>query len=184
MATCTLEASTTGPDENINKIPWTVLGAIASAQSSIRIITPYFIPDESIVDALNVAQMRGIEVDIIMPEKNNLPFVQWASFGQLRPLLEHGVNIWLTPPPFEHTKLMVVDEYWTLFGSSNWDARSHRLNFEFDVECYDSELGSTLDAWVHDKLDAAHRMTLEEFDDRPMWKKLRDGTFRLLAPYL
>lgn len=173
-----------GPDENVDKLPWTLLGAITSAQSTIRVVTPYFLPDESIVDALNVAAMRGVRVDIIMPQKNNLPYVQWASFGQLRPLLVHGCNAWLTPPPFEHSKLTVIDRYWTLFGSSNWDPRSHRLNFEFDVECYDAEFAGGLDDWAVKKLESAHRITLEEYDQRNMTRKLRDGAFRLLAPYL
>ena len=173
-----------GPDEDINKIPWTLLGAIAAARESIRIVTPYFIPEESIVDALNVAAMRGIEVDLITPVKNNLPYVQWASFGIMRPLLQHGVNVWLTEPPFEHGKLLVVDRFWTLFGSSNWDARSHRLNFEFDVECYDEDLGQKMDDWAKAKLEHARRWTLAEYDSRPLWKKLRDGTFRLFGPYL
>jgi cardiolipin synthase len=173
-----------GPDENVDKLPWTLLGAITSAQRTIRVVTPYFLPDESIVDALNVAAMRGVRVDIIMPQKNNLPYVQWASFGQLRPLLVHGCNVWLTPPPFEHSKLTVVDRYWTLFGSSNWDPRSHRLNFEFDVECYDTDFADGLDDWALDKLEGAHRITLEEYDERGTARKLRDGAFRLLAPYL
>ncbi len=172
------------PDENVEKLPWTLLGAISCAQTSIRIVTPYFLPDESIVDALNVAAMRGVSVDIIMPQKNNLPYVQWASFGQLRPLLVHGCNVWLTPPPFEHSKLAVVDRFWTLFGSSNWDPRSHRLNFEFDVECYDADFAGRLDDWAAHKLDDAHRITLEEYDGRGTARKLRDGTFRLFAPYL
>lgn len=173
-----------GPDENVDKLPWTLLGAITCAESSVRIVTPYFLPDESIVDALNVAAMRGVRVDVIMPRKNNLPYVQWASFGQLRPLLVHGCNVWLTPPPFEHSKLCVVDRFWTLFGSSNWDPRSHRLNFEFDVECYDADFAGRLDDWACDKLDDAHRITLEEYDQRGVAAKLRDGAFRLLAPYL
>lgn len=173
-----------GPDENVDKLPWTLLGAITSAQHTVRVVTPYFLPDESIVDALNLAAMRGVRVDIIMPQKNNLPYVQWASFGQLRPLLVHGCNVWLTPPPFEHSKLTVVDRYWTLFGSSNWDPRSHRLNFEFDVECYDDEFAADLDDWALAKLDEAHLISLEEYDERGTFKKLRDGTFRLLAPYL
>lgn len=173
-----------GPDENINKLPWTILGALGEAESTVRVVTPYFLPDESIVDALNVAAMRGVRVDIIMPQKNNLPYVQWASFGQIRPLLVHGCNIWLTPPPFEHSKLTVVDSYWTMFGSSNWDPRSHRLNFEFDVECYDRDFASQLDQWAADKLEDAHQITLEEYDQRGLWREMRDGTFRLLAPYL
>jgi cardiolipin synthase A/B len=173
-----------GPDDNINKLPWTILGALACAKSTVRVVTPYFLPDESLVDALNVAAMQGVRVDIILPEKNNLPYVHWAASGQLRPLLVHGCNVWLTPPPFEHTKLMVVDRHWTMFGSSNWDPRSHRLNFEFDVECYDANFASGLDDWVAEKLEDARRITLEEHDRRRLPRKLRDGTFRLLAPYL
>ncbi|MFB6352359.1 MAG: phospholipase D-like domain-containing protein, partial [Bradymonadaceae bacterium] len=68
----------------------------------------------------NTAALRGVEVDVIMPEENNLPFVQWASFGQLRPMLERDCRVWLTPPPFDHSKVMIVDQKWVLFGSANW----------------------------------------------------------------
>jgi cardiolipin synthase len=173
-----------GPDENVDKLPWTLLGAISCAKSTVRVVTPYFLPDESIVDALNVAAMRGVRVDIIMPKKNNLPYVQWAAFGQLRPMLVHGCNVWLTTSGFDHSKLTVIDRHWTLFGSSNWDPRSHRLNFELDVECYSTDFAGRLDDWAVDKLDDAHRITLEEYDQRNTFRKLRDGTFRLLAPYL
>ncbi|MFW5967087.1 MAG: phospholipase D-like domain-containing protein, partial [Persicimonas sp.] len=173
-----------GPDENINKVPWTLHGALSCADSSVRIITPYFLPEESLIDSLNVAAMRGVRIDVILPSKSNLPYVQWASNGQLRPLLLRGVNVWFTPPPFDHSKLTVVDRSWTFFGSSNWDPRSHRLNFEFDVECYSETFAAELDDWATAKLEDAHQMTLDEFDDRSVFKKLRDGTFRLFAPYL
>lgn len=173
-----------GPDEDLDKLPWALLGALTRAERSVRVVTPYFLPDESVVDALNVAAMRGLEVDVIMPAKNNLPYVQWASFGRLRPLLEHEVRVWLTPPPFEHSKLLVVDRFWTLFGSSNWDPRSHRLNFEFDVECYDASFGCQMDDWAQSKLDGARRITLEQYDSRSLFRRLRDGSFRLLQPYL
>lgn len=173
-----------GPDENIDKMPWTLLGAISAAKESIRIVTPYFLPESSLLDALNLAAMRGVRVDIIMPGENNLPYVQWASFGMMRPLLRYGCRAWLTPPPFEHSKVMVVDRFWFIFGSSNWDPRSHRLNFEFDVECYDATLAARLDDWALEKLDDAHQITLEEYDSRTFWQRLRDGTFRLFSPYL
>jgi cardiolipin synthase len=173
-----------GPDKNVDKLPWTLLGALSCAESTVRVVTPYFLPDESIVDALNVAAMRGVRVDIIMPQKNNLPYVQWASFGQLRPLLVHGCNAWLTPRPFDHSKLTVVDRHWTLFGSSNWDPRSHRLNFELDVECYSADFAAGLDDWAVEKIEDAHQISLDEYDSRSRFRQLRDGTFRLLAPYL
>jgi cardiolipin synthase len=175
---------TDGPDEDIDKMPWTLLGAIAAARESIRIVTPYFLPDTSLIDALNVASMRGVRVDVIMPGKNNLPYVQWASFGLMRPLLRYGCRAWLTPPPFDHSKIMVVDRFWMVFGSSNWDPRSHRLNFEFDVECYDGQLAAHLDDWALAKVDEAEQITLAEYDAHGLWRRLRDGAFRLLSPYL
>jgi len=78
----------------------------------------------------------------------------------------------------------VVDRHWLIFGSSNWDPRSHRLNFEFDVECYDDHLAGRLDDWACEKLEDAYQITLENYDARSFWRRLRDGTFRLMSPYL
>ena len=104
-----------------------------------KFVTPYFLPDTALVTALNLAALRGVRVDIILPAKNNLPFVHWASRAMWWQVLERGCRLWLTPPPFDHSKLMIVDGHWVLFGSANWDARSLRLNFELNVECYGRE---------------------------------------------
>lgn len=173
-----------GPDENLEKLPWTLHGALSCARDSVRIVTPYFLPDETLIPALNTAALRGVDVDIILPEKCNLPFVQWATFGQLRPMLERGCRVWLTPPPFDHSKVMVVDEKWSLIGSSNWDPRSLRLNFEFNVECYDPELAEELNEWAVEKRESAKRLTLDAYDNRPYRHVLRDNIARLASPYL
>jgi cardiolipin synthase len=99
-------------------------------------------------------------------------------------VLERGCRVWLTPPPFDHTKLMLVDGQWTLLGSTNWDPRSLRLNFEFNVECYDAGLAQTLEDLVREKIAASRRLTLAEVDGRPLPVRLRDGAARLLSPYL
>ena len=127
---------TDGPDADFDKLRWTLLAALADAQTSVQIVTPYFLPDQALVTALNLAALRGVGVDIILPAKNNLPFVHWASRAMWWQVLERGCRLWLTPPPFDHSKLMIVDDHWVLFGSANWDARSLRLNFELNVECY------------------------------------------------
>ena len=173
-----------GPDEDFGKLLWTVQGAIACAKSSIRIVTPYFLPDSALIKALNVASMRGVEVDIILPGVNNLPVVKWACTDIQRQVLEHGCNIWLSPPPFDHSKLLIVDSFWVLFGSGNWDSRSFQLNFEFNVECYDQNLAAQLDEIINSKLKHAHRVSLEEIDSRRLPVKLRDGIARLFSPYL
>jgi cardiolipin synthase len=173
-----------GPDIDSEKIRLTILGAIGCARHSIEIVTPYFLPDQPLITALNVAAMRGVSVHIILPEKNNLSLVQWASTAQLWQVLQRGCRVWLTPPPFDHTKLMVVDGAWSLIGSANWDPRSLRLNFEFNVECYDQDLASELSGQVQHKKSKAHETTLAEVDARPLWRRLRDGVCRLAQPYL
>lgn len=173
-----------GPDEDFDKLRWTILGALAAAEHSVRVATPYFLPEPAIIGALNLAALRGATVDILLPSKNNLPFVQWASTAQWWQVLEHGCRIWLSPPPFDHSKLFVVDDCWSLIGSSNWDPRSLRLNFEFNVECYDADLAHVLAAWFDARLRQARQTTLAEVDSRSLPVRLRDGAARLLTPFL
>lgn len=173
-----------GPDDEIERMRLVYLGALNCARKSVRIMTPYFLPDPGLVAALNVAALRGVEVDILLPAQNNLRLVQWASTGLLPQVLEHGCRVWLVPPPFDHSKLMLVDAAWVLLGSANWDPRSLRLNFEFDVECYDTTLAAELESLVLDRRAAARRLTPDELNRRSLPLKLRDGVARLLTPYL
>jgi cardiolipin synthase len=173
-----------GPDENFEKLFWTLLGALSIARYSIRIMTPYFLPDPAVVSALNLAAMRGVQVDIILPSRINVPFIRCASRAMWSQVLQHGCRMWLTPPPFDHSKLMLVDNCWVLLGSANWDSRSLRLNFEFNLECYDVALAQRLDQLVETRRDGARPVTLEEVDGRPLPTRLRDGIARLLTPYL
>lgn len=173
-----------GPDEDFEELRLVLLGAITSAKQSLRIVTPYFLPDSGLVGALNVAAMRGVNVEIILPAKGNLALVEWASRAQLWQVLERGCRIWLTPAPFDHSKLMIIDDSWSLFGSANWDPRSLRLNFEFNVECYDKALACELNQRIARKRERAHELTMEEVDGRPLPIRLRDGVARLASPYL
>nr|ALS91682.1 bac_cardiolipin: cardiolipin [uncultured bacterium] len=173
-----------GPDGDLDKLRLTLEGALACAETSVCILTPYFLPDAPLIAALNVAALRGVEVDIILPEANNLALVKWASTALLWQVLQRGCRVWMSPPPFDHTKLMLVDRAWTLFGSGNWDPRSLRLNFEFDVECYDSVLAERLYTWMAVKRERARAITLADVDGRILPVRLRDGVARLLTPYL
>jgi cardiolipin synthase A/B len=173
-----------GPDEDFEKIRWAILGALSNARETVKIVTPYFVPDAPLITALNLAAMSGIKVDIVLPETNDLIMVKWASDALLWQVLERGCRVWMCPPPFEHSKLMLVDGGWTLFGSSNWDQRSMRLNFEFNVECYDEELTSKLEAMINEKIKLSREITLADMDSRPFPQRLRDGVARLFAPVL
>jgi cardiolipin synthase len=173
-----------GPDESIERVRWAILGGLNAAQRSIRILTPYFLPDAALISALDAAALRGVEVDILIPEESDLPHVQWAMYGQLWQVLERGCRVWARPGPFDHSKLLLVDGAWTLLGSANWDARSLRLNFEVNVECYSVELGAHMDGLVQARIAQARPLSLAEMNARPLPIKLRDGVARLFAPFL
>lgn len=173
-----------GPDADFETIRMALFGALAVAQKRVRIVTPYFVPDAPLMTALGVTAMQGIEVDVVMPAHNNLALVQWASVAQLWQIAERGCRLWFTDGIFDHTKLMVVDDGWTLLGSANWDSRSLRLNFEMNLEVYDSAIAAQANALIDQRLEGARRVTLEELDSRPLPIRLRDGLARLLSPYL
>lgn len=173
-----------GPDENFEAIWWVLQGGLAAAKRSVRIVTPYFVPDQTLIAALNLAAMRGVSVQILLPSKGNLRIVQWASTAQLWQVLINGCAVFLSPPPFDHSKLMLVDDEWAFVGSANWDARSLRLNFECNVECYDKGLAASIGGLIDAKMADALPLTLDDLGARPLPIKLRDGIARLFSPYL
>jgi cardiolipin synthase len=173
-----------GPDEDFEALHWSLLAALAVAERSVRIVTPYFLPDQTLVAALNLAALRGVTVDIVIPARNNLRIVGWAMLGQIRQVLKFGCRVWLSPPPFDHSKLMVVDETWTLFGSANWDPRSLRLNFEFGVEAYDDVFAREAEREVWRKIHGSRRLTIEEVDGWSWPARIRNGIAWLGSPYL
>jgi cardiolipin synthase len=171
-----------GPDENIQKIEFLIIEAVGCAQHSIKIMTPYFLPDDRLITALALASMRGVEVTVIVPARGNHPIVDSATRSQVGPLLSAGCQVWQNPPPFEHSKLMTVDGIWALIGSANWDMRSFRLNFELNMEIYDSNLVEQLNTLMAKKQSLA--LTAAELEARPFPVRLFDNAARLMLPYL
>ena len=156
--------------------------AVACARSSIYVMTPYFLPDERLNTALALAAMRGVNVHVVMPERSNHRFVDWAARQNIGSLLKDGVHVWLGPQPFRHTKAMVVDGEWSLIGSCNWDMRSFRLNFELCMEFYDPGIAQTLQHFI-----TSHRgqpLSHKALKARPLPVRLRDAAVRLAMPYL
>ena len=171
-----------GPDQSVDQLMLVLLSAINTASSSLRIATPYFLPDEQVLTALQLAALRGVDVQIVIPGRNNHRLVGWAMQAHIRPLLKSGCQIWRSPAPFDHSKLATVDGHWSLIGSANWDARSLRLNFEITMEFYESELAERLARLIDGKRSSA--VTLAELDARWRIVKIRDAAARLLMPYL
>ncbi|MBV8393585.1 MAG: cardiolipin synthase [Alphaproteobacteria bacterium] len=171
---------TSGPDEDIEQIEFAALHAISCARRSIRIVTPYFLPPEVLTTALGLAAMRGITVDIVVPERSNHTVLDWARRVPMYALLKAGCRIWLLPPPFDHSKLMTIDDTWALIGSANWDTRSFRLNFELNVEVQEAAFAAEINRATH----SGKQLELAAFKDEPMMLRLRDSAARLLQPYL
>ncbi|HBK05107.1 MAG TPA: cardiolipin synthase [Acetobacteraceae bacterium] len=171
-----------GPDEDIEKVEFAVLQAVTCARKSIAVMTPYFLPDERMITALSLAAMRGVAVNLVIPGESDHPLVDWGTRANIGPLLAGGVRIWRSPPPFHHSKMMVVDNEWCLIGSTNWDMRSFRLNFELCMEVYDGDLAAALTSLM----EAVRRseLTQAELDDRVFFERIRDAAARLMLPYL
>jgi cardiolipin synthase len=178
----TARVITSGPDRDIEKIEATMLQAAVCARQSVLVMTPYFLPDDRLVSALALAAMRGVGVDLVVPARSNHRPVDWAMRAHVAPLLQAGCRIWLNPPPFDHSKLMVVDGEWSLVGSANWDMRSLRLNFELDVEIYDRATAAEITARIGAGRGA--RLTTEALARRPLPARLRDAAMRLALPYI
>ncbi len=173
-----------GPDEPLQKTAMVIESALASARQRIQIITPYFLPEQALVSALKQAALRGVTVDILIPGRSNLPFFSLAAMAGVRQLLEAGCRLFMSSPPFDHSKLMIVDDAWVLFGSSNWDARSLKLNFEFNIECYDKGFGSTMSSWVAQRFEKAEQTNIETLNKRPLLSRATGRLIWLLSPYL
>lgn len=173
-----------GPDADLYKIEMLLGAALTLARKRIRIVTPYFLPDQRLQFAIAQAAWRGVQVDLVIPRHGDHRVMDWAMRAHLRFFGNIPVNTYFTPPPFDHAKLATMDGEWSLIGSSNWDARSFRLNFEYDLECYDAELTGRLDAIIDAKIAQGRKVTYRELKSAPVPVRLRDAAARLLMPYL
>ena len=171
-------------DREFRKLEQIIMGALACAEKSVLIMTPYFVPDRPMTAALITAALRGVDVTIVLPAKSNLPFVHWATRAIIGELIANGVRVYYQSPPFVHTKLFLLDDVWSLIGSANLDARSLRLNFELNLSVFDPDLTVRIKEHFNRALSGAHEITLSELNARSLAANLRDNFARLFSPYL
>ena len=173
-----------GPDDGVDKLQWTFLAALSGARHRVRIVTPYFLPNEVLINGFAVARMKDIAVEVVVPRRSNLFYMDWPMMALFERLVPHGVHVYLADPPFDHSKIFLVDDEWCSIGSSNWDDRSLRLNFELNLEIVDRDLSQRLHALVDRKRAAARRLTAEELRGLALPQRLRNRFLRLFSPYL
>ncbi len=173
-----------GPDKNMAATHSMLMGAFAIAQRHIRIQSPYFLPDQVLMGAINTAARRGISVDIVIPGQNNLRLVNYAMTAQLDQVIKAGCRVWSTSGNFDHSKLITIDGSWSYIGSSNLDPRSLRLNFELDMEIYSRSIAKELEQIIDKQIAHSTPVTLQSLSNIPFRKRLRNRIIWLASPYL
>lgn len=181
---CLCRAVIDGPDVPHEPLRTLLLGVISAASDSIRIMTPYFLPPKAMLFALKSARYRGVDVRIILPGRNNLPFVHWATQHILEDLIQAGITIAFQPEPFCHTKLLLIDDAYVHLGSANLDNRSLRLNFELTLEVFDRALNRALTRHFETVMAGSRMATVDELRARSLPARMRDAFFWLFSPYL
>lgn len=179
-----VRAVASGPDSSIETNHRVMMGAFSIAERSIRIMTPYLLPDNVLLGALATAARRGVAVEIIVPSQNNLAIVGRAMVAQFELMMKNGCRIFLASGAFDHSKLMVVDGRWAYVGSSNLDSRSLRLNFEIDLEVHDEDFAAAIERRILAARDGGEEQSLSALQARPFPLRLVDRIFWLGSPYL
>ncbi len=179
-----IRAVSSGPDAALETNHRMLMGAFSVARRSIRIISPYFLPDRELVSALATAGRRGVEIDIVVPAQNNLVLVERAMIAQFEQVLKNYCRVWRADGPFDHSKLLAVDGVWAFVGSSNLDPRSLRLNFEIDVEVLDADFAGMIESRIDAAIASAAPVTVEGLRARPFPLRLFDRILWLGSPYL
>lgn len=173
-----------GPDEDIEVMPVAFFAALSAAKKNVKILNPYFLPLPALIWAIKLCVMRGVSVTIVTPAKSNIPLVAWAARTLFPELLDGGCRIFESPPPFDHSKIFIIDDLWSFIGSTNWDPRSLRLNFEFNMACRGADLAKRLNKEFQHKLAESREVTLADIDADSLGVRLRNGIARLFIPLL
>ncbi|MCL6572778.1 MAG: cardiolipin synthase [Bacillus sp. (in: Bacteria)] len=179
-----IQIITSGPDSEFEQIKNGYIKMIISAKKSIFIQTPYFIPDSSLLDALRIACLSGVEVNIMIPNKPDHPFVYWATLSHIGELLKIGAKVYIYNNGFIHAKTIVVDEKISSVGTANIDVRSFKLNFEVNAFLYDDGISRKLTTIFKEDIVESKLLTLEEYQQRSLEIRFKESISRLLSPIL
>ncbi|MFZ5653207.1 MAG: phospholipase D-like domain-containing protein [Pseudomonadota bacterium] len=173
-----------GPDEHLDQLALLLQAATGAARRSLRIMTPYFLPSRELIAGLQSAALRGVAVRVLLPGRNNLAYVHWATRHLLPELIQRGVEVRYQPPPFHHGKLVVVDDCYLLLGSANLDPRSLRLNYELGVEVFDPDFAAALGRGFDARFAASAPVSLAALQGASLAVRTRDALCWLASPYL
>ncbi|MCG3125948.1 MAG: Major cardiolipin synthase ClsA [Phycisphaerae bacterium] len=180
----TVQIVATGPDQDVRVLEQVIFGAVSTAQKSIRVATPYFVPNPELLMALKHAAYRGVRVQIVLPTRHDAPVVLWAGRSFYDELIRSGVEICEYDHGVLHSKIITVDDRWCMLGSANMDIRSFRLNFEITALIYDSAATIELSESIDRDLGDARPITLPSVWRRRYHQQIIEGAARLCSPLL
>ncbi len=173
-----------GPDQRIHVLHQLLFAAVNAAESSVCVITPYFVPDSSMVLAFQSAAHRGVKVRLIVPTCTDHTFILWAGRSFYEELIGAGVEIYEEDHTMLHSKVMVIDQHWAMVGSANMDERSFRVNFELTTLLYSRMLAEELYADFEQVRSTCRRIRYKEVTHPSFLKSVGMGITRLASPLL
>jgi len=179
-----VQIAASGPDSRTPAILYSILQAINLATEEILISTPYFIPNESLLDALCVASIGGVKIKLLVPLKSDSTFIDHAVRSYYHEILNAGIEIYQYKKGFMHAKTMVCDRKIAMIGTANMDIRSFDLNFEVNAIVYDKQIANELYSVFNDDLKDSVQLDLMTWNKRPRYKKLIENAVRLVSPLL
>ena len=171
-----------GPADRLETAQLFFVHALNAAKDRIWIATPYFVPDEAVMTALQLATLRGVAVRVILPKKPDSYAVWLASFWYIEELADDDVRFYHYEEGFMHQKVMLVDDYWSAVGTANFDIRSFRLNFEITVAVVDKNFAANVEKMLSRDFQHSRQVTADELHRRSFWFRLAVRSSRLLAP--
>ena len=171
-----------GPDDPLETCTLFFLHAINSARDLLWVATPYFVPDEQFISALQLAALRGVDVRVLVPHKSTNPLVQLSAWSYVAELESVGVKMFQHRDGFMHQKVMLVDDRLATVGTANFDNRSFRLNFEITAAVADAEFAGQVRRMLDDDFEGACLITTEHLEAKGFWFRLASRAARLMAP--
>ena len=173
-----------GPDSDWSAIMHCYATAITQAKNHIYIITPYFIPNETILDIAKITALSDVEVSLMIPERSDTWLTHWGTMSYISELLSAGVNVYLFEKGFNHSKVLSIDGEFCIIGSANMDNRSFEHHFEVTSVIYDKETAQIVESRFNEDLKRCKKVTAKEWNHRPRKNRIYESVARIVAPML